>query len=125
MCWRAITSAAKGASSTGAYLGSSSLALGLGLRDRRYPSGPVIDAFDQFTIDANSVANYLDPSIDSVMPGNNVRHIYDRNIAPIAKYVSVHEGDVAASPGAASPSRYCSATFLKAGKSTITSSRIE
>jgi predicted O-methyltransferase YrrM len=41
----------------GAYLGSSSLSLGWGLKDQCYRKEPAIDAFDTFIIDAHSIAH--------------------------------------------------------------------
>ena len=85
----------------GSYLGSSSLALGLGLRDRRYPAVPVIDAYDTFVIDPFAVVWHLDandPLSGGVKAGDNLRHIYDRNISAVADYISVHEGDLTVRP---------------------------
>lgn len=45
----------------GAFLGSSSLALGWGLMHREYPAERVIDAYDTFIIHEDSVRDYLGP----------------------------------------------------------------
>ena len=85
----------------GAYLGSSSLALGLGLKHRNFPKRKVIDAFDMFIMQEIFVHNYLDrsdPLSQNVKPGDYVRHIYDRNTAEVAEYITVHDGDVRAKP---------------------------
>jgi hypothetical protein len=81
----------------GTFLGSSSLALGSGLKDRGYPAGAAIDAFDLFIIDDGAVSLHLnrdDPLSVPVKANDNVRHIYERNVAHVAEYISVHEGDV-------------------------------
>ena len=74
----------------GAYLGASSLALGWGLRDRGYPAIAVIDAFDTFVIDDFSVRHCFNKAssiLQAVNAGDNVRFVYDHNIAPVK---SVH-----------------------------------
>lgn len=85
----------------GSFLGSSSLALAVGLKDRGFPREPVIDAFDTFVINGLSIKNCLntdDPLSQGVKPGDNVRHIYDRNVSEVADYIAVHEGDLTLKP---------------------------
>lgn len=85
----------------GAYLGSSALAVGMGLRERGYPKEPVIHSFDRFIIDEWSITHCLDPGdplSQGLKPGDKIRHIYERNIAGVADYITVHEGDVTGKP---------------------------
>jgi hypothetical protein len=85
----------------GTFLGSSSLALGMGLKDRNFPKKKVIDAFDWFIIDEASVRNHLDGSdllSKNVRPGDNVRFLYERNVAEVAEYILIHEGDITHRP---------------------------
>jgi hypothetical protein len=85
----------------GAYLGSSSLALGLGLKHRNFPKRKIIHAFDQFIMNQVYIQHYLDqsdPLSKSVKPGDYVRSIYDRNTAEVSEYIMVHDGDVQATP---------------------------
>ena len=85
----------------GAYLGSSSLALGLGLKHRNFPKQKVIDAFDWFIMHELYVQHYLnqsDPLSQNVKPGDYVRYIYDRNITEVAEYITIHDGDVRVTP---------------------------
>ena len=81
----------------GAYLGSSSLSLGWGLKDQCYPKEPVIDAFDTFIIDAHSIAHHFksqDAPGREIKDGDNVRFVYEGNVASVAEYIRIHEGDL-------------------------------
>lgn len=86
----------------GAYLGASSLALGYGLKHRSYPEIPVIDAFDIFLIDEHSRAHHFgqytpeqyDWLTQEIKAGDNIRFVYEHNIAPVASYIDIHEGDL-------------------------------
>jgi hypothetical protein len=81
----------------GAYLGASSLSLGYGLKDRGYQKDPVIHAFDTFIIDEYTVQNYLS-SANNIKAGKNIRFLYERNIAPVVDYITIHEGDLRLAP---------------------------
>jgi hypothetical protein len=90
----------------GAFLGMSSLSLGSGLRDRGYKKEPVIDAFDMFIISGYSVQHYCDQRgwfRKKMKEGDNIRRFYERNIAPVAGYISVHEGDLLKMPWKSGP----------------------
>jgi hypothetical protein len=85
----------------GTYLGASSLSLGYGLKDRGYQKEPIIDAFDRFTIDELSLQYYFDQEPEparQIKAGDNIRFLYERNIATIADYVTIHDGDLAQTP---------------------------
>jgi hypothetical protein len=90
----------------GAFLGTSSLSLGFGLRDRGYKKERVIDAFDIFIIDDYGAQNYCDNGGwfgKKTKAGDNMRHIYERNIAPVADYISIHEADLLKTPWTSGP----------------------
>ncbi len=90
----------------GAFLGNSSLSLGFGLRDRGYKKEPVIDAFDIFIIDDYGAKHYCEPTGffgKKIKAGDNMRFIYDRNVAPVAEYISVHEADLLQTPWTSGP----------------------
>jgi hypothetical protein len=90
----------------GAYVGASSLALGYGLKDRGYPKEPIIDAFDTFIIDEHSVRhcfNQQDVPSRRIIAGDSVRFVYERNIAPVADYICIHEGDLQQMPWSGGP----------------------
>jgi hypothetical protein len=90
----------------GAFFGTSSLALGFGLRDRGYKKEPVIDAFDIFILDEYGLKHYCEPSGwfgRKLKAGNNMRFIYERHIAPVAEYISIHEGDLLKMPWKSGP----------------------
>ena len=81
----------------GAFLGSSSLALGSGLRDQGFRREPVIDAFDTFIIDDYSVAHHLDHGdslAQGLKAGDSMLPIYQANIAPVSHYIAIYEGDL-------------------------------
>jgi hypothetical protein len=82
-------------------LGASSLALGYGLKDRGYQKEPIIDAFDRFTIAEHSLQYYFDHEPEPakrIKAGDNIRFLYERNIATIADYVTIHEGNLTETP---------------------------
>ena len=90
----------------GAFFGTSSLSLGFGLKDRDYRKEPVIDAFDCFIIDEYSVKHYSKPAgwfRKKIKAGDNMRFIYERNIAPVAEYITIHEGDLLKAPWKSGP----------------------
>jgi len=90
----------------GAFFGTSSLSLGFGLRDRGYQRERVIDAFDNFIIDEYGVKHYTKPAgwfRKGISAGDNMRSIYEQNIAPIAEYVTIHEGDLLKAPWNSGP----------------------
>lgn len=91
----------------GAFLGTSSLSLGFGLRDRGYKKEAVIHAFDMFVIDAYGVEHYSERKKGwfrkEIKPGDNVRAVYEKNIVPVADYVSIHEGNLLEMPWTSGP----------------------
>lgn len=90
----------------GAFLGMSSLSLGFGLRDRGYKKQAVIEAFDTFIITAYGVENYCDEKGwfgKKIKEGDSMRHLYEKAIAPVADYVSIHEGDLLKMPWTSGP----------------------
>jgi hypothetical protein len=90
----------------GTFLGTSSLSLGHGLRDRAYPKAPVIDAFDSFIIDEYTVQNYLDQGMahgKKVRSGDSIRFAYEKNVATVADYITIHEGNLLAKPWSNGP----------------------
>jgi hypothetical protein len=87
-------------------LGTSSLSLGYGLRDRGWRRSPVIDAFDSFIIDENSVRSYLEKGKvhgKKVRAGDNIRFAYEKFVAPVADYITIHEGNLLARPWTSGP----------------------
>ena len=84
----------------GTFAGSSSLALGLGLKDRGFPRRKVIHAFDTFIIDAGAeiTLDRNDPLSAEIKGGDSIRPLYDRNVAEVASYIEVHHGDVLQEP---------------------------
>jgi hypothetical protein len=84
----------------GTFAGSSSLALGFGLKDRGFPRRKVIHAFDTFIIDAGSeiTLDRNDPLSADIKGGDSIRPLYDRNVAEVASYIEVHHGDVLQKP---------------------------
>ncbi len=90
----------------GAFLGTSSLSLGYGLKDRDYGKSPVIDAFDMFIIDEYSAHNYLDRGNIAgkhVNAGDSIRFAYEAVVAPVADYITIHEGDLLKMPWKSGP----------------------
>ncbi|MEO6785381.1 MAG: hypothetical protein ABI318_04535 [Chthoniobacteraceae bacterium] len=90
----------------GAFFGTSSLSLGFGLRDRDYKKERVIDAFDIFILESYGLKHYCKPAGwfgKKLRAGDNMRFIYERNIAPVAEYISVHEGDLLNAPWNSGP----------------------
>jgi hypothetical protein len=90
----------------GAYLGASAKALAFGLRDRGFERRKVIDSFDTFIIDEQSVVNNLLPGDDpdhKISAGSSTRAIYDRNISEVSDYIEVHEGNLMLIPWTGGP----------------------
>ncbi|HEY5705801.1 MAG TPA: hypothetical protein VIS96_09530 [Terrimicrobiaceae bacterium] len=90
----------------GTFLGASSLSLGHGLKDRGYRKAPVIDAFDWFVIDEWSVRHFLDRGTlhgRRVSAGDNIQFAYEKNIATVADYIAIHEGNLLAKPWTSGP----------------------
>jgi hypothetical protein len=90
----------------GTYLGTSSLSLGYGLKDRGYRKEPIIDAYDTFIIHDASVQYHFrqeDWMGRRIKGGDNVRFVYERNITPVAGYINVHEGDIQQRPWCGGP----------------------
>jgi hypothetical protein len=61
----------------------------------------IIDAFDRFTIDELSLEYYFDQEPEPakrIKAGDNIRFLYERNIAKIADYVTIHEGNLTETP---------------------------
>lgn len=83
----------------GCFLGGSTLALGLGLRDRDAlapaPPGskPRIHSFDLFRIGEERERGYFDDDYPFEVGASTMR-LYERNIAPIRDDVVVHPGDI-------------------------------
>jgi hypothetical protein len=75
----------------GAFLGGSTLALASGLRDNPGTFGKEgrVHSYDRFVSD-----RFVAQFIDGYPEGTSTRPYYDRVIADIAAYVSVHEGDI-------------------------------
>jgi hypothetical protein len=90
----------------GAFFGTSSLSLGFGLLDRGYRKEPVIDAFDLFIIEEYGLKHYCKPTGwfgKKIKPGDSMRFIYEGNVAPVADYISIHEGDLLKMPWKSGP----------------------
>jgi hypothetical protein len=79
----------------GAFLGGSTLALACGLRDNpgTFSKQGRIHSYDKFVSD-----RYVAQFIDGYPEGTSTRPYYDGVIADVASCVSVHEGDICASP---------------------------
>src|SRR5262245_7828581 len=79
----------------GAFLGGSTLALALGLRDNPRVADKAfrIHSYDYF------VADHFAPQfIQGVPEGASTRPYYESVIAPVAEHVAVHEGDITTFP---------------------------
>lgn len=90
----------------GAFLGTSSLSLGFGLRDQGCKKERIIDAFDVFIADAYMAQHYGDLAAWSgkkIKAGDNMRFIYEKNVAPVADYIAIHEGDLLKAPWKSGP----------------------
>jgi hypothetical protein len=91
----------------GAFLGTSSLALGFGLRDRGYKKEPVIDSFDMFTLDPYGLEHYIDRTGPfkkrPLKVGDSIRFLYEKNVAPVADYICIHEGNLLEEPWKSGP----------------------
>ena len=76
----------------GAFLGGSTLALALGLRDNPRVEDKQfrIHSYDYFVAD-----HFVAQFISGVPEGESTRPYYDSVIAPVASHVAVHEGDLA------------------------------
>ena len=94
--------------------------LGFGLGSiQGYPKGPIIDAYDTFIIDPSSVRYHFrqeDWMGRTIKGGDNVRFVYERNIAPIADYVSFTTAISSGRRGAAARSRSSSPTCPSPGR---------
>ena len=79
----------------GAFLGGSTLALALGLRDNPRVADKAfrIHSYDYFVAD-----HFVAQFISGVPEGASTRPYYDRVIAPVASHVTVHEGDLTTFP---------------------------
>ena len=79
----------------GAFLGGSTLALALGLRDNPRVADKAcrIHSYDYFVAD-----HFVAQFISGVPEGASTRPYYDSVIAPVASHVAVHEGDLTTFP---------------------------
>ena len=79
----------------GAFLGGSTLALALGLRDNPRVTDKAfrIHSYDYFVAD-----HFVAQFISGVPEGASTRPYFDSVIAPVASHVSVHEGDITTFP---------------------------
>lgn len=79
----------------GAFLGGSTLALALGLRDNPRVADKAfrIHSYDDFVAD-----HFVEQFISGVPKGASTRPNYDSVIAPVAEHVAVHQGDVTTFP---------------------------
>ena len=88
----------------GCFLGGSTLALADGLRRnlrrRRRVEEKLIHSFDRFEIEDWTVDDYFSGSAQA---GESFKPLFDRNIAPYAKLVEVHAGDVRSSSWTGGP----------------------
>jgi hypothetical protein len=79
----------------GSFLGGSTVALAAGLRRnlarRRRPETALIHSFDLFRVEDWTRGIYFP---ESTPAGASTRKIFDRNIAPFAPLIAVHEGDI-------------------------------
>ena len=90
----------------GAFLGTSSLSLAHGLKDRHHERIPMIDAFDWFLIDEYAVQGYLDNGRlcgKEIKTGDNIRFAYEQKISSVAEYIEVHEGNLLDKPWTRGP----------------------
>jgi SAM-dependent methyltransferase len=82
----------------GCFLGGSTLALADGLRRnlqrRRRLEEKLIHTYDRFEIEDYTIAPFFPESAQ----GESFRPLFDRNIAPYATLVEVHDGDVCSLP---------------------------
>jgi len=88
----------------GCFLGGSTLALADGLRRnlrrRRRAEEKLIHSYDRFEIEEWTLDEYFS---GSAQVEDSFRPAFDRNIAPYAKLVEVHAGDVRSSPWTGGP----------------------
>jgi hypothetical protein len=77
----------------GCFLGGSSTALLAGVRDRPEPwTGPPVASYDRFLVERYTKELYFADT--ELKVGDSFRHLYDRNVAPIAAPHVVHGGDI-------------------------------
>lgn len=83
----------------GAFLGGSTVALASGVRANLLRRGlaerPVLHSYDLFQIEDWTRGLYFP---ESAAAGESTRARYDANIAPFARLVAVHEGDITRAP---------------------------
>jgi hypothetical protein len=83
----------------GCFLGGSTTALALGIRDRlQRTGGPIratIHSYDLFKAEEWTIGKLLPFTF---VPGQSVRSIFDDNIRNVAGLIEVHEGDITSQP---------------------------
>lgn len=86
--WAARTALPGAIVDLGSFLGGSTLALAQGVGARG-----AVHAFDLFTC-RGEAANTWAPEGSNLAPGDSLRPLFERNIAPVGDRVVVHEGDI-------------------------------
>ena len=77
----------------GCFLGGSTAALLAGVRDRAEPwTGPPVESYDLFQVEAYTVAKFFDDPRTQV--GDSFRHRFDANVVKFDVPRVVHEGDI-------------------------------
>jgi hypothetical protein len=88
----------------GCFVGGSTTALALGVRDRQQRTGVPpqrkIHSYDLFQAEEWTIGNLLPATFT---PGQSFRPIFDENIRDIAELVEVHHGDITSRPWAGGP----------------------
>lgn len=75
----------------GCFLGGSTVAMASGLRKRGFANRRLIHSYDLFEVEDWTRGVYFPQTVSA---GDTTRPLFDRNIAPFADLVDVHEGDI-------------------------------
>ena len=75
----------------GCFLGGSTVAMASGLRKRGIANRKLIHSYDLFEVEDWTRGVFFP---QTVRAGDPTRPLYERNIAPLADLVAVHEGDI-------------------------------
>ena len=83
----------------GCFLGGSTTALGLGLRQWQSRTGRIashrIHSYDLFEVEPWTIGNHLQ---ERYRPGDSFRPQFEEVIQPVREFVTIHEGDITEEP---------------------------
>ncbi|MBO0729157.1 MAG: hypothetical protein J2P57_07845 [Acidimicrobiaceae bacterium] len=77
----------------GCFLGGSTVALASGLRASKRARAGIIHSYDLLRADPWQMAGYSQV-VDKLEPGTSVRHLFEQNVKPYRKLITLHEGDI-------------------------------